>query len=54
MLTAITRGVSENIVDCELTFMSRQKNEVNKAIAQHRAYQRCLVKLGLRVIFTCC
>ena len=50
MQTAIIRGVSEKIVDCELTFLSRQTIDVNKAIRQHCAYQKCLVDSGFRVI----
>ena len=50
MLTAITREVSESIHDCELSFHARAAIDVNKAIAQHTAYQDCLAELGARII----
>src|SRR6202171_379515 len=50
MLTAITRAVSPAIVNCELTFISRQGIDLSKACEQHRAYERLLEKLGARVI----
>ena len=50
MLTAITRAVSPAIVNCELTFISRQAIALAKAEEQHRAYQQLLEKLGARVI----
>ena len=50
MLTALTRAVSPNLADCELTFLARQKIDVAKAIKQHRGYEECLELLGVRVI----
>jgi dimethylargininase len=50
MLTAITREVSPSINDCELAFHARQPIDVAKAIAQHKAYQRCLAGLGARIV----
>jgi dimethylargininase len=50
MLTAITRAVSPAIVDCELTFVSRNPIDLARAQAQHRAYETLLAKLGARVI----
>src|SRR5207249_6302540 len=50
MLTAITREVSGNINDCELSFHAREPIDVAKAIAQHKAYQDCLAELGVRVV----
>jgi len=50
MLTAITRGVSPGIVNCELTFMARQPIDLPKACEQHREYERLLKELGARVI----
>jgi dimethylargininase len=50
MLTAITRAVSPGIVNCELTFVTRQPIDLAKAEEQHRAYQLVLEKLGARVI----
>ena len=49
-LTAITRAVSPSLADCELTFLARQKIDVAKAIGQHRDYEDCLARLGVRVI----
>lgn len=50
MLTAITRAVSPGIVNCELTFVTRQPIDLAKAQQQHRAYEQTLEKLGARVI----
>src|SRR5438094_4503604 len=50
MLTAITRGVSASINDCELSFHARQPIDVAKAIVQHKAYQDCLANLGVEVV----
>ena len=50
MFTAITRAVSPAIVNCELTFVTRQLIDLAKAEAQHRAYQQLLGKCGARVI----
>ena len=50
MLTAITRGVSPGIVNCELTFVARQDIDLSKAAAQHRAYEQLLEQCGARVI----
>src|SRR5687767_10312212 len=49
-LTAITREVSPSINDCELSFHGRQRIDVAKAIAQHRAYRECLKELGVRIV----
>ena len=50
MLTAITRGVSPAIVQCELTFVARQPIDLAKAQRQHRAYEQLLENAGARVI----
>src|ERR1700736_6537150 len=50
MLTAITRGVSPAIVNCELTFMARSPIHFAKAVEQHRAYEQVLEKFGATVI----
>jgi dimethylargininase len=50
MLTALTRAVSLNLDDCELTFLARQNIDVAKAIEQHRVYEECLARLGVRVM----
>jgi dimethylargininase len=49
-LTAITREVSPNINDCELSFHARQPIDVPRAIAQHKAYQDCLAELGVHIV----
>ena len=50
MLTAITRAVSSSVLDCELSFIPRNAINLEKARAQHLAYQQLLEKLGARVI----
>jgi dimethylargininase len=50
MLTAITRGVSDGILNCELTFVDRQPINLQKARDQHSAYEKLLERLGARVI----
>lgn len=49
VLTAITRGVSARIGACELTHLERQPIDVERARAQHRAYEDALARLGYRV-----
>jgi dimethylargininase len=50
MLTAITRGVSPALADCELSFVKRQPIDMQKARQQHRSYEQLLEKLGVRVV----
>src|ERR1700681_3881468 len=50
MLTAITRGVSPTMANCELTFMTRAPIDLAKAREQHRAYEQILEKFGANVI----
>ena len=50
MLTAITRSVSSALAHCQLSFVSRRPIDVEKARAQHNAYEQLLTKLGARVI----
>jgi dimethylargininase len=50
MLTAITRAVSPAIVNCELTFLERRPIDLERARAQHRAYEELLEQLGANVI----
>src|SRR5271157_3145559 len=50
MLTAITRKVSASLVACELSFIDRKPIDMEKARAQHYAYEALLEKLGARVI----
>jgi dimethylargininase len=50
MLTAITRGVSPRLSDCELSFQEREPIDAARAAAQHTAYQAILRELGVNVI----
>lgn len=50
MLTAITRAVSPALADCELSFIARQPIDMEKARAQHHAYEEELAKLGAHVL----
>jgi dimethylargininase len=50
MLTAITRAVSPGLADCELSFIPRQPIDMEKARAQHHAYEDALAKLGAHVV----
>lgn len=50
MLTAITRKVSSAFANCELTFIERKPIDLEKARAQHQAYEELLGKLGACVI----
>ena len=50
MLTAITRGVSPAIVNCELTFVARAPIHLARAVEQHRAYERMLENFGAKII----
>lgn len=50
MLTAITRGVSPAMVNCELTFIPRQPIDLARARMQHHAYEQLLERAGARVL----
>jgi dimethylargininase len=50
MLTAITRKVSSSLANCELSFIDRKPIDMEKARAQHHAYESLLEKLGAKVI----
>jgi dimethylargininase len=50
MLTAITRKVSSSLANCELSFVARQAIDLEKARAQHQAYEDLLDRLGARVV----
>jgi dimethylargininase len=50
MLIALTRAVSPNINNCELTFHEQQPIDVARAAAQHHAYEDALRRLGVEVI----
>jgi dimethylargininase len=47
---ALTRAVSPRIAECELSFLGRQPIDAARTAAQHDAYERCLEKLGCRVV----
>ena len=49
MLIALTRAVPPSIVHCELSHLERVPIDVDRAIAQHDAYERALERLGCRV-----
>jgi dimethylargininase len=49
-LIAITRAVSPALGRCELSWLPRQEIDLDKAVAQHRAYEQCLRDLGAEVI----
>lgn len=49
-MIAITRGVSRSLGDCELTWLAREPIDIDTAIAQHQAYERCLEELGAHLI----
>jgi dimethylargininase len=50
MWTALTRGLSPRIRDCELTFVDRVAIDVARAQKQHQTYQQLLRSLGIDVI----
>ena len=43
-MIGITRGVSPTLMDCELTWLERKPIDLEKAVAQHNAYEqaRCV------------
>lgn len=49
-MTAITRGVSPSMNNCQLAFAERRPIDIAKAIAQHDRYKDCLSSLGLSVV----
>jgi dimethylargininase len=50
VLTALTRAVSPTIGDCQLTYITRQPIDFDKAEQQHRMYELYLSDLGLTVV----
>ena len=50
MLTAITRAVSRNLVNCELEYFARRRIDIDLAREQHRRYEQALEQCGARVI----
>jgi dimethylargininase len=49
-LAALTRAVSPTLASCELTWLAREKIDLQRAIEQHHAYEGALTELGLRII----
>jgi dimethylargininase len=49
MRLAITRGVSAAITRCELTHLARHPIDLDRARAQHAAYEACLRALGCTI-----
>jgi dimethylargininase len=47
---ALTREVSPNIAQCQVSFIARQPIDATRAAAQHRDYERCLASNGCAVI----
>ena len=50
MLLAITREVSQAIVNCELTHLARMPINVDRARRQHAQYEAALKRLGVAVL----
>lgn len=49
MQIAVTRGVSAGIAACELTHIERRPIDLERARAQHRAYEEALARAGCLV-----
>jgi dimethylargininase len=50
MWKAITRAVSPTMNECELSYIDRVEIDIEKAQAQHAAYEECLRVMGMEVI----
>jgi dimethylargininase len=50
MITAITRAPSATMEGCELTFLSREAIDIDRARAQHAAYRAALAAAGADVV----
>ncbi len=50
MITAIVKGVSRSLPECELTFLERKPIDPDRAALQHRAYTSVLEASGARII----
>jgi len=50
MPLAFTRGVSPRLIDCELTFLGRQPIDLERAAAQHAAYERAIAGAGFELV----
>ncbi len=49
MRTALTRGVSPSIGQCELTHLERQPIDFEVALSQHKRYEQVLEDLGCQI-----
>ena len=49
MRTALTKGVSPSIGQCELTHLERQPIDFEVALSQHKRYEQVLEDLGCRI-----
>ena len=49
-MIAVTRPVSDTIANCELTHLARQPIDLDRARAQHRAYERALEDAGCTIV----
>jgi dimethylargininase len=49
MLMAITREISPSLGRCELTHLERTPIDLDKAVLQHAAYEKCLRDFGFTV-----
>ena len=50
MITAITRAPSASMARCELTFLSRETIDMERARTQHAAYRAALAAAGAEVV----
>ncbi len=50
MLTAITRKISQDFNQCELTHLGRKTIDIEKAIHQHQRYENVLSSLGVEIL----
>jgi dimethylargininase len=50
MLYALTRSVTASIARCELTHLAREPIDVERAHAEHRAYQEALSEAGCSIV----
>lgn len=50
MLLAVTRAISEAFNRCELTHLARAPIDLDRARAQHRAYERALEDAGCTIV----
>ncbi|MBN1947021.1 MAG: hypothetical protein JW797_15205 [Bradymonadales bacterium] len=46
MIVALTREVSPSLARREITFLTRDPIDLERAVVQHRNFRRCLEDLG--------